>query len=431
MDLHLRSGLARRSTPPRATMTSHQLLKIACIGTRGLPSNYSGLERACEGLYTALVQRGHTVTVYCRSESASHPSESYRGIQLRSAPAIQSKQLETLTHAATSLIHALRCRHYDLIHLHALAPSIFSRLCRASGIPTVSTVQGLDWQRAKWKGLGAKVLEFAELSMVRNVDQIVVVSRDLQQYYADRYGRETTYIPNGVEPVGAEEYEESTVLKEFGLKPRGYILYLGRLVPEKRVEDLIAGYRGVRTDYKLVIAGEGCNYPDLRRIAVDDKRIIFIGHQEKPAVHQLLHHAAIYASASALEGLPMSLLECLLHGTPAVVSDIPPHRELLGEVDGYDLFFPPGNVELLRMKLEAALQRQGEYRRVAKGGQRFALEKHSWPEIAERTEAVLYRAVDPSARDNRLNGRIVGNFRLRSAAAGERALASLQNKAEP
>ena len=427
MSSHNRSALARGSASPRAIIPSRQPLKIACIGTRGLPSNYSGLERACEGLYTALVQRGHTVTVYCRSESASHASESYRGIQLRSAPAIQSKQLETLTHAATSLIHALRCRHYDLIHLHALAPGIFSRLCRASGIPTVSTVQGLDWQRAKWKGLGAKVLEFAELSMVRNVDQILVVSRDLQQYYADRYGRETTYIPNGVEPVSAEEYEKSTVLQEFGLKSRGYILYLGRLVPEKRVEDLIAGYRGVRSEYKLVIAGEGCTYPDLQRLAAEDKRVIFIGQQKKPAVHQLLHHAAIFASASALEGLPMSLLECLLHGTPAVVSDIPPHRELLGEVDGYDLFFPPTDVGVLRTKLEAALVRQGEYRRVAERGQRFASERHSWPEIAQLTEAVLYRALDRSASDARLNGSIVGNFRLRSEA-GER---NLQNKVEP
>ena len=402
MNFGNRSALARRDPSPRATILWRAPLKIACIGTRGLPSSYSGLERACEGLYSALAERGHAITVYCRSESAAHASESYRGIQLRSAPAIQSKQLETLTHAASSLIHALRRQRYDLIHLHALAPGIFSRLCRASGIPTVSTVQGLDWQRAKWKGLGAKVLEFAEVSMVRNVDQILVVSRDLQQYYADRYGRETTYIPNGVEPVNAKEYEGSTVLQEFGLKSRGYVLYLGRLVPEKRVEDVIAGYRGVRSDYKLVIAGEGCAEADLRRLAAEDKRVVFVGHQKKPAVHQLLHHAAVFASASALEGLPMSLLECMLHGTPAVVSDIAPHRELLGEVDGYDLFFPPGHVELLRTKLEAALVRQGEYRRVAELGQRFASERHSWPEIAERTETVYYDALYQPAGHARL-----------------------------
>jgi glycosyltransferase involved in cell wall biosynthesis len=386
-----------------ASIASRRPLKIACIGSRGLPSNYSGLERACEGLYSALSERGHAITVYCRPECASHASKSYRGIQLRSAPAIQSKQLETLSHVAASLVHALAWKRYDLIHLHALAPSVFSRLCRASGIPTVSTVHGLDWQRTKWNGLGAKVLQFAEISMVRNVDEILVVSRNLQQYYADRYGRETVYIPNGVEPISEAEYEESTVLKEFGLQSRGYILYLGRLVPEKRVEDLILAYRGIESDCKLVIAGESdftntC-VADLRRLAAEDRRVVFVGLQKKPAVHLLLHHAAVFASPSALEGLPMSLLECMQHGTPAVVSDIPPHRELLGTVDGYDLFFPATNVEALRTQLKLALAKQGEYRRIAEDGRRFASKMHCWPEIAERTESVFYDVLGHSARN--------------------------------
>ncbi len=384
-------------------------LKIACIGARGLPSNYSGIERACEGLYSALAERGHAITVYCRPECAWHTSQSYRGIQLRPALAIHSRSLDTLSHVAASLVHALGCERYDVIHLHALAPGVFSRLCRASGIPTVATVHGLDWQRAKWKGLGAKVLQFAEISMVRNVDQILVVSRDLQQYYANRYGRETVYIPNGVEPVSEAEYEQSTVLQEFGLKSRGYILYLGRLAPEKRVEDLIVAYRGIQSHCKLVIAGESgftnTYAADLRRLAAEDTRVVFVGLQKKPAVHLLLHHAAVFASPSVLEGLPMSLLECMQHGTPAVVSDIPPHRELLGTIAGYDLFFPPTNVEALRTQLEVALARQVEYRRIAEHGRRFASKMHCWPEIAERTETVFYSVLDRSARGTRIGWR--------------------------
>jgi glycosyltransferase involved in cell wall biosynthesis len=409
-------------------------LRVACIGSRGLPSNYSGLERACEGLYSALAQRGHEITVYCRPECAWYSSHSYRGIRLRHAPAVRSTQLETLSHVATSLVHAFRRDRYDVVHLHALAPSVFSRLCRARGIPTVATVHGLDWQRAKWNGLGSKVLQFAERSMVRNVDRILVVSRDLQGYYASQYGRETIYIPNGVEPVTEAEFKNSTVLRDFGLKSRDYVLYVGRLVPEKRVEDLIVAYRGVRGHCKLVIAGEsafGSTCIDgLRRLAAEDNRVVFVGLQSKPAVHLLLHHAAVLAFPSLMEGLPMSLLECMQHGTPAVVSDIPPHRELLGSVAGYDLFYPPTDVGALQKQIETALTKQGEYRRIAEGGRSVASEMHRWSEIAERTEAVLYSALDRSTTGAKLNGRKVNNLRLRSEAAGGRSLVNLQNKVD-
>jgi glycosyltransferase involved in cell wall biosynthesis len=410
-------------------------LKVACIGSRGLPSNYSGLERACEGLYSALVQRGHDITVYCRPECAWYSSPSYRGIRLRHAPAIRSTQLETLSHVAASLAHALRSNLYDVVHLHALAPSVFSRLCRARGIPTLATVHGLDWQRAKWNGIGSKVLQFAERSMVRNVDRILVVSRDLQQYYASQYGRETIYIPNGVEPVTEAEFETSTVLQDFGLKSREYVLYVGRLVPEKRVEDLVVAYRGVKSHCKLVIAGESAFastcIDDLRRLAAEDNRVVFVGLQAKPAVHLLLHHAAVLAFPSLMEGLPMSLLECMQHGTPAVVSDIPPHRELLGGVAGYDLFYPPTDVKALRVQIESALARQGEYRRIAEGGRSVASNMHRWSEIAERTEAVLYSALDRSTSGAQLDGRMVSNFQLRREAASEHSLVNLQNRAEP
>jgi glycosyltransferase involved in cell wall biosynthesis len=424
----------REEVSPQA-IVARKPLKVACIGSRGLPSNYSGLERACEGLYSALVQRGHDVTVYCRPECKGYLSHSYRGIQLRHAPAIRSTQFETLSHVATSLAHALRSNLYDVVHLHALAPSVFSRMCRAMGIPTVATVHGLDWQRAKWNGIGSKVLQFAERSMVRNVDRILVVSRDLQQYYASEYGRETIYIPNGVEPVTEAEYKSSTVLQDFGLKSRDYVLYAGRLVPEKRVEDLIVAYRGVKSHCKLVIAGEStigstC-IDELRRLAAEDIRVVFVGLQTKPAVHSLLHHAAVLAFPSLMEGLPMSLLECMLHGTPAVVSDIPPHRELLGSVAGYDLFYPPTHVRALQTQIGNALAKQAEYRRIAEGCRSVALKMHRWPDIAERTEAVLYSALDRSTSGAQLNRRVGSNFQLQRDAVGERSLVNLQNKVEP
>lgn len=384
-------------------------LKIACIGARGLPSNYSGIERACEDLYSVLAERGHLITVYCRQDSLQDGRKSYRGIRLRGAPALRTKSLETLSHIGASLADALLRERFDLIHFHALAPGIFSRLCRLSRTPSIFTVHGLDWQRAKWKGFGSSILRRAERSMVRNAAGILVVSRDLQSYYFNQYGRETSYIPNGVEPADESLWKDSQVLQTYGLAPRRYLLFLGRLVPEKRVEDLIAAYRRIECPYRLVIAGES-SYTDkyvagLRRTAAADPRIIFTGQQARPAVHALLSNAALFVSPSALEGLPMSLLECVQHGTPAAVSDIPSHREILGGIKGYDLFFPAGSVDALQSRIETVLASDQEVRRVADEARRFVLKAHSWRTIAEQTEAMFYSALekDNRGRHNREN----------------------------
>ena len=238
--------------------------------------------------------------------------------------------------------------------------------------------------------------------MVRNANQILVVSRELKQYYADRYGRQTIYIPNGVESITEASWRNHPVLQEFDLIAHNYVLYLGRLVPEKRVEDLIAAFRGIRGNCKLVIAGESSftnSYvAALRRLSAGDARIIFTGLQTGSAVHGLLHQAAVFVSPSAMEGLPMSLLECMQHGTPPVVSDIAPHRELLGGINGYDLFFPTANVEALRAQIEIALAAQPKYRNIAEKARLFVSKMHSWPAIADRTESAFYSVLDKLAK---------------------------------
>lgn len=373
-------------------------LKIACIGARGIPSSYSGIEKACEGLYSSLAMRGHDITVYCRPEYVAQSPCAYRGVRLRSAPTLHTKSLDTLSHVAASLTHALIRERYDLIHLHALAPGIFSPLCRLSGVPTVATVHGLDWQRAKWKGVASVVLRAAERSIVKNVDQILVVSRDLQSYFRDRHNRATTYMPNGVETPNETDCHCTAVLKEFTLEPNGYLLYLGRLVPEKRIDDLILAFRRVQTCHKLVITGEG-GYTDpyvahLHRLATSDPRVVFTGLQNGPAVHTLLRNAALFVLPSELEGLPMALLECMQHGTPAVVSDIPPHRELLGGIPGFDLFFQPHDVAELHMRLHSGLALLDHYRTVARSARDHVLNSHSWPALALRTENIFYQTLE-------------------------------------
>jgi glycosyltransferase involved in cell wall biosynthesis len=376
-------------------------LNIACIGTRGVPSNYSGIETACEGLYSALANRGHKITVYCRSESDLQEGDYYRGIRRIAMPAIRKRSLESLSHNAVCLLHAAIQKDYDIVHVHALAPGCFLPVCRLTTARLVSTVHGLDWQRAKWKGVGSKLLRFGEQSLVRLADQMIVVSQDLQQYYDLSYGRSTVHIPNGVEELANDDGNDQDTLCLYGLKPSDYILFLGRLVPEKRVEDLIAAYHFVPGNRKLVIAGDNSSHDgyitNLQVLAAEDPRVLFIGTQKRSAVRALFRNAALFVNPSELEGLPMTVLECIQHGTPVLASDIPSHRELLGDDQRYDLFFAPGNADSLRRGIHVALASIEYYRRLIASRRTALLRDHSWAAIAKRTEHVYRAALGLSA----------------------------------
>jgi glycosyltransferase involved in cell wall biosynthesis len=368
-------------------------LRIACIGARGIPASYSGVERACETLYAGLAARGHEITMYCRSEYVPRRGQSHQGVALRSAPALRTKALDTLTHTACSLAHALVTNQYDLVHLHALAPNVFSRFCCVRSMPIVATVQGLDWERAKWRGLGSKVLKFAERSMVVNADGIIVVSRALHEYFRATYGRETDYIPNGIDVRSAGEPVDDSVLAQRGLTPGEYVLFVGRLVPEKRVHDLIVAFRQLTTPCRLVIAGESSHtngyVKALRHLASPDPRVLFTGFQPHAAVRALFRHAAAFVNPSDLEGLPTTVFECIAEATPAVVSDIAPHREVLAADSHYDLFFTVGDVDGLCRVLRQALASPDYYRGLTAAARERAMSAYSWPSIIERTETVF------------------------------------------
>ena len=261
-------------------MAGDDRLRIAVIGMRGLPSNYSGIEKAAEGIYPRLAERGHSITVYGRTGESEYVGDIYRGIRLVHVPALKARSIETLSHAAISFGHALMRGRFDVIHLHALAPGLLSVIRRISRVPVVVTVHGLDWQRAKWKGLGSRVLHFAEKMIAAHADQVIVVSRDLQSYFRRTYHRDAAYIPNGVEAPAANAEPTIAHLNQFGLSPKQYFVYVGRLVPEKRIEDLICAYRSIDTAQKLAIVGDGgytgSYVRHLRQCAGTDTRVIFV-----------------------------------------------------------------------------------------------------------------------------------------------------------
>jgi len=294
------------------------------------------------------------------------------------------------------MLHGITSERYDVIQLHALASGTFSVLGRLASIPTVTKIHGLDWQRAKWNGLGCMVLRHAERSLVKHSSNVIVVSKALQSYFSQEYGLDTVCIPNGVERSDSRAVLDRGVLDEFNLCAGRFIAYIGRLVPEKRIEDLILAFGRVATPYRLVIAGE-TGYTDtyvnhLRCLAAADARVVFTGLQKGAALQTLYRAAAAFVLPSDLEGLPNSLLECMEHATPAIVSDIAPHRELLGSITGYDLFVTPRDVEGLTERLVRLLRHSERYAEVAVRAQAFVRQCYSWEHSTDLTEEVFYRA---------------------------------------
>jgi glycosyltransferase involved in cell wall biosynthesis len=373
-------------------------LHIAVIGTRGLPGTYSGIERVAEHLYPRLVERGHRVTLYCRAKRGGPAAAYYRGIRRVELPAIHWRSAETISHAMLSMAHALLSERVDLIQLEALAPALLSRAGSMHAVPIVVRVHGLDWQRAKWGRMAARVLRAGEVAAVRHAEEIIVVSRDLQQYFAQTHGRAVLHIPNGAPVDDAEASAETAELEPFGLTAGRYFLCLGRLVPEKRIEDAIAAFARIGAPYRLAIVGAG-SYTDgyvarLHDLAARDPRIVFTGFQSGATLRALQAHAAALISASELEGLPMSVLECLDRGVPAILSDIAPHRELVERVPEYDLFHPVADVEALAARLRAVAAQPAEHRLIAESARAAVRNAFSWSAIADRTEEALFAVVE-------------------------------------
>lgn len=314
-------------------------LDIAMIGQKGLPATYGGIEHHVEEIGARLAARGHTVRVYCRDtyEGGTTPSRhEYKGMILHRAPTIGTKHLDAIVHSGTSTVMAMAKRS-DIVHYHALGPGLLAPLPRyLSRAGVVLTVHGLDHQRGKW-GRGAQaVLGTAHWMSGRVPDRTVVVSQTLQEHYRTHFGRDATYIPNGVDEPA--EVPPTEIVDRFGLQPGSYALFVGRLVPEKAVDLMVEAYAEVPGDQRLVIVGDS-SFTDeftqrLRALGARDPRVLFTGFAFGPTLGALYRHAGVFVQPSLLEGLPLTLLEAASYGVPVVASDIPPHLEVLGREPG-------------------------------------------------------------------------------------------------
>mgnify|MGYP000342640227 FL=1 len=371
-------------------------LSIAMFGQKRIPSREGGVEIVVEELCTRMVAQGHNVTCYNRgghhvsgSEYDSKRLKEYKGIKLKTVPTIEKKGLAAVS---SSFFAALCCAFgkYDVVHIHAEGPAFFCWLPKLFHKRVIVTVHGIDWQREKWKsGFGSKFIHKGEKNAVKYADEIIVLSKGVQDYFEKIYGRKTVFIPNGVS--NHIERKPQIIKNKFGLDKDEYILFLGRLVPEKGIKYLIEAFKQVDTEKKLVIAGGSSDTSEfeneMKEIAKEDKRILFTGFVQGQELEELYSNAYVYALPSDLEGMPLSLLEAMSYGNCCLVSDIPECAEV---VEDKALIFKKSDVEDLREKLQEACDHPEMVMKMKKQAADFICEKYNWDEVVKETMK-LYR----------------------------------------
>ena len=369
-------------------------LAIAMFGQKRL-SREGGIEIVVRELSTRMGQKGHQVTCYNRSghhvSGAEYDDDKkeYDGVLQKSVLTIDKKGLAAVSSSFFASLYSALGK-YDVIHIHAEGPAFFAWLPKLFRKRVVVTVHGIDWQREKWKsGFGSRFIRQGEKNAVKYADEIIVLSKGVQEYFRDTYGRDTRFIPNGVNRPEIRTAE--LITEKFGLTKDSYILFLGRLVPEKGIRYLIEAFKNVKTNKKLVIAGGSSDtesfMQELKELAKNDGRIIFTGFVQGQMLDELYSNSYIYTLPSDLEGMPLSLLEAMSYGNCCLVSDIPECTEV---VEDKALIFKKSDVGDLRKKLQDASDCPEKVMALKKQAADFICEKYNWDDVVEETMK-LYR----------------------------------------
>lgn len=355
-------------------------MKIAMVGLKGIPFP-SGIENFTEQVGWRLVERGHEVTVYVRPYV--EVGETHRGIRIRRLPSLNTKHLDALSHTFLATLDVMFL-DVDIVHYHALGPSMFSLLPRLRKLKTVVQVHGLDWQRAKWGIFAKRCLKAAEYSAVYFPHRTIAISETLKRYLETKYRRPVDYVPTGVETY---DHLEPREIRKWGLDEGSYVLFLARLVPEKGCHYLIRAYEEIDTDKRLVIAGPASASEayarSLRQTA--HPNIVFTGGVTGAVLRELFSNAYFYVLPSEIEGLPHSLLQALSFGKCVLASDIDANVEALGDCG---LTFRSRDHQDLTSKLERLLRSPDLVRDRSQNARERVRRFYSWDTVVRRLEAV-------------------------------------------
>ena len=368
-------------------------MKIVVIGTRGFPKVQGGVESHCEQLYTHLIDKGCDITVFTRTPYVENKNWTYKGVKLIPVDCPRNKFLEAIIHTFKCVLKA-RMLNPDVVHIHAVGPSLFAPFARLLGMKVVVTNHGPDYMRKKWNVYAKIFLRFCERMGISFSNEVITISEHIANDIKKKYGRDSTVLPNGVnipQPAETEEY-----LNKYGLHKHKYILSVGRFVPEKGFDDLIDAFNGLQVaglrsqveEWKLVIVGDADHEDkfssDLKLKAKKNSNIVLTGFIKGQPLHEMYSHAGLFVLASYYEGLPIVLLEAMSYGLSCLVSDIPANKHIeLSE----ERFFPTGDVKELAAKMEYFLKspwkEEDKYNQI-----RMIADKYNWDQIATKTLAV-------------------------------------------
>lgn len=370
-------------------------MKIAVIGAKGLPPEQGGIEHHCAEIYPRMVAQGHSVDLFARSFYTNMPGWSqhdYQGVQVTSLPCPKGGGSDVLISSALGAI--LTAGKYDIIHFHALGPALFSWLPRIiSPAKVVVTCHGLDWQRAKWGKLAKLSILMGEKVAASCAHEIVVVSEALQSYFLKTYGRDSTYIPNAPATY-AKSDPNFTWSKSLGLEQGRYLVFLGRLVPEKCPDLLIQAFQALQPQgWKLVLVG-GDDTPEFKQrllnLADHNPNILFTGQLLRDRLAEIVRGAGMGVMPSNTEGLPMAMMEVMAEGVPIIASNIPPHQQLLRENRG--VLFRRGDLKGCIQKLDWAISHTEALTPIAERAKLYVKSSYNWDTITDRF-LDLYEAI--------------------------------------
>jgi glycosyltransferase involved in cell wall biosynthesis len=376
-------------------------LSIAMIGQKRIPSREGGIEVAVQELSTRLVSMGNKVVCYnrrgksvpydyCHEGEMTYSSNSYKGVILKPVFTVNHKGFAALTSSISAAFRAAFGK-YDIVHFHAEGPCAMLWLPHLFGKRCIATIHGLDWQREKWKNsLGAKYIKFGEKVAAKYADEIIVLSKNVRDYFNQAYKRTADYIPNG---VSKPYFRKANIIKEsFGLDKNDYFLFLGRIVPEKGLIYLVDAFKKVRTDKKLVIAGGDSSTEKyllkLKEAAKNDSRIIFTGFVQGEILEELYSNSYVYILPSDLEGMSLGLLEAMSYGNCCLVSDIPECTEVVGDKA---LIFKKGSREDLEKRISELCNDKNLVAHYKEKTADSLLETFGWEAVVNRTLGIYLR----------------------------------------
>lgn len=377
-------------------------MRIAVIGAKGLPPKQGGIEHYCAEVYPRMVAQGYSVDLFARSsytELSWREEYNFKGVKVISLPCMGKRGIDAFSSSALGAISAIAA-NYDIVHFHALGPALFSCLPKiASSAKIVVTCQGLDWQRAKWGNLSSRLIKLGEVAAARYAHGIIVVSEELRSYFLRTYDRQTVYIPNAPASYSKSDnnFDYGTSLK---LEQQRYLLFLGRLVPEKRPDLLIEAFQKLKpAGWKLVLAGGVSDtklyVSKLLDAIASDPNVILAGELWGDRLAEIVRGAGLFVLPSDVEGLPLSMLEAMREGIPVVASNIPPHQQLIDEQRG--VLFQAGDLDSCVQRLGWAINSPQEMKTRAQKAQQYVNLNYNWDKIT--TENInLYKALSNPPR---------------------------------